>query len=133
MNSKLIWGALMTAAGFLAIALCYLGARNPREPKWASDNIMGSIILPIALGLGVMGPMLLVDSILNSASSLGILDFIVALGILAAGGAILYMLRIQSRAASYDAIRNSPENVALKSPSRIDESESPVNALNRAS
>lgn len=133
MNARLIVGAAMTAVGFLVIALCYLGARNSRAPKWASDNIMGSFILPIALGLGVMGPMLLVDSILKNASSLGALDIIVALGILAAGAAVLYMLRIQRKVASFDTIRNSPENVALKSPSRFDESaESPANALNRA-
>ncbi len=37
------------------------------------------------------------------------MDIIVALGILAAGAIILFMMRIKKRVASYDALLNTPE------------------------
>src|SRR3990172_12930402 len=61
MNARLIVGALATAAGFIGIAISYLGARNPREPKWAGEMIMGSFIVPLSLGGIVLGLMLLLE------------------------------------------------------------------------
>jgi hypothetical protein len=113
MNVRLIAGALAIAASLVGIAICYLGARNPREPKWAGEMIMGSFLIPLSLGGIILGLMLLLEAIVKNAGMLGLSDIIAVLVILAAGIAVIFMLRIKKRIAAYDALRNTPEFMAM--------------------
>ena len=108
MNTRLILGALITVLSIIVLAVCYLAERNPRKSFWNSDNYMANIIAILVGGI-VIGPMLLVEGFLVNLDMLSRMDIIVALGILAAGAIILFMMRIKKRAASYDALLNTPE------------------------
>lgn len=109
MSTRLFVGAVITVMSFLSIAICYLGTRNPRAPKWADDTIMGSFILPLATGGLFMGPLFIGEVLLGNLELLSIADMCIALGIFAAGILILFMMRIKKRVAEYDALRNTPE------------------------
>lgn len=109
MGTRLIIGAILTSLGFITIALCYLGARNPKEPRWTDDMIMESFIIPLAIGALLTGPMLLGEAFFVHGDTLTPYDSTVALSILAAGVAILFMMRIPKRVAAYDALRNAAE------------------------
>lgn len=124
MNTRLILGALITVLSIIVMAVCYLGERNPRKSFWASENYMANIIAFTTGGI-VLGPMLLAEAFLVNLDMLSSLDIIVALGILASGAIILFMMRIKKRVASYDALLNSPEfkNSAKQGPGH-DEAES---------
>lgn len=106
MGTRLIIGAVLTISGFITIAICYLGSNNPKQPKWTSEMIMGSFIIPLAIGGMVMGPMLLGEAFLVNRASLTSFDITVALSILVAGVVILLMMRIPKRVAAYNAQRN---------------------------
>lgn len=109
MNTRLIIGAVVLVLSVVSIAICYLGARNPREPKWADDSIMGNFIIPLAVGGIFIGPMFLGEALLGNLDLLTTTDMIIAFGILGAGVLFIFMLRINKRVAQYDILRNSPE------------------------
>lgn len=106
MGTRLIIGAILTFAGFITIAICYLGSNNPKQPKWTSEMIMGSFIIPLAIGGMVLGPMLLGEGFWVNRAFLTSFDITVALSILVAGVMILLMMRIPKRIAAYNAQRN---------------------------
>ncbi|MFH0784814.1 MAG: hypothetical protein V2B20_23055 [Pseudomonadota bacterium] len=109
MNTRFIIGAVILVMSVVSIAVCYLGARNPREPKWADDSIMGNFIIPLAVGGIFIGPMCLAEALLGNLDLLTTSDVIIALTILGAGVLFIFMLRINKRVAEYDILRNSPE------------------------
>ena len=108
MNTRLILGALITVLSIIIMAFCYLGERNPRKSFWTSENYMANIIAFTVGGI-VLGPMLLVEAFLVNLDMLTGMDIMVALGILASGAIILFMMRIKKRVAAYDALLNTPE------------------------
>ncbi|MBU1566045.1 MAG: hypothetical protein KJ630_10500 [Proteobacteria bacterium] len=108
MSGRLIIGAILLAVSVVSIAICYLGARNPREPKWADDTIMGNFIIPLAVGGIFMGPMFLGEAFLGNLDLLSTMDMIIAFGILGAGVLVIFLLRIKKRVAEYDVLRNDP-------------------------
>jgi drug/metabolite transporter (DMT)-like permease len=133
MNTRLIWGALLTAAGCIIIAMCYLAARSPRGRKWSDDTLMGGIILPLALGSCVMGMMLIADGFIKNTASTSAYDILLALGILVAGGAVIFMMRIKKRVAAYDAMRKAPEIIGLQTQGQPDMTpDTPNKPLDRA-
>jgi hypothetical protein len=108
MNTRLILGALITVLSIIVLAICYLGERNPRKSFWTSENYMANIIALLVGGI-VIGPMLLAEAFLVNLDMLSRTDIMVALGILASGAIILFMMRIKKRVAAYDALLNTPE------------------------
>ncbi len=109
MGTRLIIGAIFTSLGFITIAVCYLGSRNPKEPKWASDTIMGTFIIPFAIGSIVMGPMLLGEALFLHSDLLSSSDITVSLSILVAGIFVLFMMRIPKHIEAYEALRKAAE------------------------
>lgn len=109
MGTRFIIGAIFTVLGFLTIAAGYLGSRNPKEPKWASDMMMGTFIIPLAIGGLVLGPMLLGEALLLHGDLLTSYDIMVALSILVAGVVTLIMMRIPKRIKAYEALRQAAE------------------------
>ena len=109
MGTRLIIGAILTVVGFISIVICYLGERNPRKPIWTSEMIMGSFIIPFSIGMIVMGPMLLAEGFLIHRDLLSSTDETVALSILAAGIATIFLMRISKRVAKYEVMRDAME------------------------
>ena len=108
MGTKLIIGVVLIFLAGIAIAVCYLATRNPRQPKWASDSVIGTVILPLAVGALFMGPMFVGQALFNR-ESLSYSDIMVALSVFVAGMIILLLMRIPKRVASYDALRSAAE------------------------
>jgi hypothetical protein len=108
MNIKLILGALLTVSSIIIITICYLGERNPNKSSWINENFLANIIALTTGGI-VAGPMLLIEAFLVNLDMLSTRDVIVALGILAAGAILLFMMLIKKRVASYEALLNTPE------------------------
>lgn len=109
MGTRLIIGAIFTVLGIITFAVCYLGSRNPKEPKWTSDTIMGSVIIPLVIGSIVMGPMLMGEALLIHSDLLTSYDIMIALSILVAGIVTLIMMRIPKRIKAYEALHNVAE------------------------
>ena len=102
MGTRIILGALVTDISILIVALLYIGARNPKNPWWAGDQVM-TWILPLVTGGVVVGPFLLIEGFGFNFSTLGTTEILTALAILGAGVGILLLMRIPKRVAAYEA------------------------------
>ena len=60
MGTNIILGALMTDIALIILALMYIGARNPKNPWWANENVM-NWILPLVTGAIIAGPFLVIE------------------------------------------------------------------------
>jgi len=106
MDTRLLVGAICVATGILGIAICYLGARNPRQPKWACETVMANVLVPSIVGSLAIGPMLLCEYVIVHRSDLKVIDLLIALSIIAAAIIIVKMLHIDKRVAAYE--QNGP-------------------------
>lgn len=102
MGTRIIVGALMTDISIIIVALLYIGARNPKNPWWANENVM-NWVLPLITGAIVVGPFLLVEGFVFNFSALGSTDILISLTTLGAGAAILLLMRIPKRVAAFEA------------------------------
>lgn len=109
---KLIIGSILLVIGELVLAVCYLGARNPREPWWTRESVMGQWLVPLALGAAALGTVLVIDEAYHF-TELQFYKGIIALAILGVGVVFTLALRIPKRLKAYDAIRNTPEIIDL--------------------
>lgn len=110
---KIIGGSLLVVMGGLSLVVCFLGARNPREPWWTRESIMGMIIVPLALGAAVLGAAMFINEVINSDAE-HYYDYLIALAILGAGVVLTLAMRIRKRLSTYEAMRSSPEIIELK-------------------
>lgn len=102
MGTRIIVGALMTDISIIIVALLYIGARNPKNPWWANENVM-NWVLPLVTGAIVVGPFLLIEGFVFNLNALGSKDILISLTLLGAGAAILLLMRIPKRVAAYTA------------------------------
>ncbi|MFH1152554.1 MAG: hypothetical protein V1793_01960 [Pseudomonadota bacterium] len=42
----LVYGIALAAISVLLLGFCFIGARDPKKPKWAGDFLMGSVYVP---------------------------------------------------------------------------------------
>jgi len=116
MGTRIILGALLTDVSILIAALLYLGARNPKNPKWAGEQVM-TWILPLVTGGIVVGPFLLAEGFIFNFSALGSTEIVTTLVILGVGVGALLLMRIPKRVAAYEAGQVGQESHG-QSPSR---------------
>jgi len=101
---ELVYGVLFLAVGVIGIMVSLLGSRNPQRPRWASDFVVGSVILPLVIGALVMGVSFLIMAILNlDQLSLGFRELMAMAGIIAATLVACKTMRIKKRLAEYAA------------------------------
>jgi hypothetical protein len=86
----------------LALVACLLAARNPRQSLLANDFLAGSVILPLALGMLVLGGMLVGEALFFRFSSLSPRSLVTALGIFAAGIAVYLLIGVKKRLKAYE-------------------------------
>lgn len=104
MGTGIIVGALMTDISIIIIALLYIGARNPKNPWWVNEHVM-NWILPLVTGVIIVGPLLLVEGFVFNFNALGSTDIIISLTLLGAGAAILLLMHIPKRVATFERLR----------------------------
>lgn len=102
MDLRLLTGASIIWLGVVGCAVCYLGARNPRQPKWAKEFFMANIIIPAIVGGLVVGPMLFIEYFILNFNDLKIFDLLVAGLIVASSYAVVKLMRIGKRVAEYE-------------------------------
>ena len=102
METRLLVGAACIATGIITIAICYLGARNPRQPKWACEAVMANILVPAIVGCLAIGPMLIAEYIFTRGSEMKLVDLVLAAIIIAASVVCVKLLRIKKRVAAYE-------------------------------
>jgi len=116
METRLLVGAVCIALSIIGIAICYLGARNPRQPKWASEGIMANILTPAIVGGLSIGPMLICEYLFVHRSDLSIVDLLAAASIIAASGIFVKMMKIEKRVAAYEQQGPSGRNDRFTTP-----------------
>lgn len=107
MDTRLMFGAVIIAISIVGFAICYLGARNPLQPKWTSESIMGNVIIPMIVGGFVIGPMFFIEYFIVHLSDLKIFDLLVASSVIVAALALVKMMRINKRIAAYEKEKNT--------------------------
>lgn len=116
MGTNIILGALMTDISLIILALMYVGARNPKNPWWANENVM-NWILPLVTGAIIAGPFLLIEGFIYNFNEIGSTDIAISLTLLGAGAAILLLMRIPKRLAEFEAAeRDAQEGVSPLTP-----------------
>ena len=117
MNTNLIVGAVLLDISVIFLAICYIAERMPRKPVWTEEKYM-SFIMPLVVGCLAFSAMFIGEAFFFKLSSLTFLEIAVSLGILAAGGVILFLMRIKKRLAAYaDASTSGPQSSQQGSPS----------------
>ena len=116
MDTRLLVGAVCIAMGIVSIAICYLGTRNPRQPKWACEAIMANFIVPVVVGCLAIGPMLIGEYVIVHRSDLKVIDLLTALSIITASIIFVKMLRIGKRVAAYEQNGPSSRNDRFTTP-----------------
>ncbi len=107
MFTRIVVGALLTDFAIITIALLYVAARNPKNPWWANETFM-DWILPIVTGCVVAGPALMFEAFVFNRATLTSTELIATLAILAAGVALVIIMRIPKRIAIFEQIKLGP-------------------------
>jgi len=102
MDTRLLVGAACIATGIITIAICYLGARNPRQPIWACEAVMANILVPAIVGSLAIGPMLIAEYLITHGREMKMVDLFLAAVIIAASVVFVKLLRIRKRVAAYE-------------------------------
>lgn len=97
----LVVGVLCLSICFLLYVFTLLSCRNPSHPRWTSDTMVGSCIIPFAVGLLVVGVSSLchaffAEEVLPSAKNWG-----AAGGIVIATVVLYLLLGVRKRLAIY--------------------------------
>jgi hypothetical protein len=108
MDSRLLAGAICCVAAALVLVACLLAARNPRQSLLANDFLVGSVILPLALGMLSIGGMLVAEALLFRFSSLSPRSLATALGVFAAGSAVYLLIGVKKRLKAYEQAEHRP-------------------------
>ena len=106
MDTRLILGAVLLDISIIIFAICYIGERMPRKPVWTDEKYM-SFIMPLTVGSLAFGLMFTGEAFMSRLSSLTFADISIFLAILAAGGIVLFLMRIKKRVAAFAALEDA--------------------------
>jgi hypothetical protein len=95
----------------LVLVACLLAARNPRQSLLTNDFLVGSVIIPLALGMLTIGGMLVGEALFLRFSSLSPRSLATALGIFAAGIAVYLLIGVKKRLKAYEQAEHSPKTI----------------------
>ena len=106
---ELVYATLFLAFGVLGFVAALLGSRNPRPPFWATDFIIGSILVPLVIGAVTIGLAFLLKAIIKlDQLSLSLPELLGIGGIAAVTLAVCKLVRIKRRLAAYSATAHQP-------------------------
>lgn len=112
---QIVYGTAGLTLAVLLYAVVLIGCRNPRQPGWASDFLVGSIYVPVIGGLFVLGLGCFLNYVLSSGRPpVGALEGGLAVGIAAVGLVVLKALRIRKHLADYASTNRSAEAKPLR-------------------
>jgi len=108
-SMELVYATLFLAFGVMGFVVALLGSRNPRPPFWATDFIIGSILVPLVIGAVTIGLAFLIKAILDLDHMSVTLPEMLGIGAIAAVTlTVCKLIRIKRRLAAYDAAAHRP-------------------------
>lgn len=106
---ELVYATLFLAFGVLGFVAALLGSRNPSPPFWATDFIIGSILVPLVIGAVTIGLAFLLKAIIDLDQVSVTLPEMLGIGATAAITlAVCKLVRIKRRLAAYNAAAHHP-------------------------
>jgi uncharacterized BrkB/YihY/UPF0761 family membrane protein len=104
----LVLGTAAMALAVVSFTIVLLGSRNPREPSWARDMLVGSIYLPVIIGITVLGIGCFAKFLIAIGSRPPDLqELALTIAIAAASLILLKVMRIKKRLAEFAAMKTS--------------------------
>ena len=86
MDVRLQAGAITIGVSIIMYAICYLGARNPKQPFWAGEAMMANFLAPALTTGFTVGPMFIFEYLCVHWGNWRVIDLAVAAAIIAADG-----------------------------------------------
>jgi hypothetical protein len=101
---QIVYGIAGLTLTVLLYAVVLIGCRNPRQPVWINDFLVGCIYVPIIGGLLVLGVGSFLRYFLSSDHPpISMMEVVLAVGIAALGMMVLKALRVKKHLADYAA------------------------------
>lgn len=97
MDVRLQAGAITIGISIIMYAICYLGARNPKQPFWAGETMMANLMAPALTTGFTVGPMFIIEYLFVHWGQLSMIDLAAATAIIAASVVIVKMMHIGKR------------------------------------
>ncbi len=111
----IVYGTAGFTLAVLLYAVVLIGCRNPRQPVWINDFLVGSIYVPLIGAFFVLGAGCILHYFLSSTSApAGVTEVALSVGIAALGFALLKALRVKKHLADYAMVTAGGEVIHLK-------------------
>lgn len=111
----IVYGTAGLTLAVLLYAVTLIGCRNPRQPGWAKDFLVGNVYVPLIGGLVVLGGGCILKFLLSAGQKpVGVTEAALAAGIVGLGFVLLKALRVKKRLAAFAAATPSGEVIHLK-------------------
>ena len=113
---QFIIGSVCISLSMLIFCIVLLGARNPRQPRWASRQWVANFHSVVILMLGVIGIFALVSAIFNyiSAGPSDLMPILISAAILVVAILCIKALKINKKLAEFEAgstpVKGSKQN-----------------------
>lgn len=112
---QIVYGTAGLTLAVLLYAVVLIGCRNPRQPVWINDFLVGSIYVPIIGALFVLGVGSILSYFLSSDTPpAGVMELGSAVGIAAVGMMVLKALRVKKHLADFASAALPAEVIHLK-------------------
>jgi hypothetical protein len=106
---ELVYATLSLAFGIIGFFATLLWSRNPQRPAWASEFLIGSILLPLVLGALVIGGCFLVKGIVTLGQlNLTVGELVSLAGIAVGTLVVCKLMRVKKRLSAYATAAHQP-------------------------
>jgi ABC-type spermidine/putrescine transport system permease subunit II len=106
---ELVYGSVCIALGIIGFVAALVESRNPHPPFWATEFIIGSILVPLVIGAVTIGLSFLFLAVLHFDRLAITLPELIGLGVIAAATLLVCKLfRIKRRLTDYAAAERQP-------------------------
>jgi len=104
---QLIMGSVFISLSIVIFSIVLLGARNPRQPRWASPMLVGNIYSIVILMLAVIGLFVLISAGYKyaTAGTGDLLSVLISAAILAAAILGIKAMKIKKKIAGFESMR----------------------------
>lgn len=99
---RLFWGTSGVMTFVVLFCVLLLNERNPKSTRWKSDFMVGSILVPLITGVGLLGSVLIIQYLIAfNAATVSTKELAMTGAVAALGGLVLKFMKIKRRLARY--------------------------------
>ena len=111
----IVYGTAGITLAVLLYSVTLIGCRNPRQPNWAKDFMVGNVYVPLIGAFFVLGAGCFIKFLLSPGPDpVGVTEAALAVGVAALGFGLLKALRVKKHLADYAALSAGGEVIPLK-------------------